>query len=169
MKKNGIIKECLVCTKNFYVALWESDRKYCSSQCYWITKLGTPIKKREGTTLACTNCEKPFYVPKYQIDNSRHFCSYKCYWKFRSKYYRLSKHPMWKGGRSLTVNGYVTIIEEEGKNYEHRIVVETIIGRKLKRNEYVHHIDHDTSNNSPDNLIVLSASDHTKLHHKGLI
>ena len=48
---------------------------------------------------------------------------------------------------------------------EHRVVAETILGRPLKVEEVVHHIDGDKRNNNPDNLMVLdSQSDHMKLH-----
>lgn len=47
---------------------------------------------------------------------------------------------------------------------QHRIIMETIIGRKLSRNEVVHHIDGDTMNNDLSNLELISLSDHTKSH-----
>lgn len=53
-------------------------------------------------------------------------------------------------------NGYV---------YEHRLVAEEIIGRQLNINEIVHHRDGNKQNNSPSNLEVMSASEHTRLGH----
>jgi hypothetical protein len=49
-------------------------------------------------------------------------------------------------------------------NHEHRVIAEQMSGRKLLRNEHVHHIDGDKHNNDPSNLMILSASDHAKLH-----
>lgn len=46
----------------------------------------------------------------------------------------------------------------------HRIIIENHIGRLLDSDEVVHHLDGDTKNNNVDNLIVLSRSDHAKLH-----
>ena len=48
--------------------------------------------------------------------------------------------------------------------YEHRIVAEKKLGRYLRSDEVVHHIDGNKTNNSPDNLIVLSNEDHATLH-----
>jgi len=48
--------------------------------------------------------------------------------------------------------------------HEHRVIGEKIAGRKLRSDEHVHHIDGDKHNNDPSNLIVMSASDHAKLH-----
>ena len=47
---------------------------------------------------------------------------------------------------------------------EHRYVMEQLLGRKLARNEHVHHKDGNTLNNAPENLVVLSAADHNREH-----
>jgi hypothetical protein len=60
----------------------------------------------------------------------------------------------------------------EGKTYTkyygrhaHRVVAEQKLGRKLKKNEVVHHIDGNRRNNNPDNLMVFSSSaDHMRYH-----
>lgn len=69
----------------------------------------------------------------------------------------------WKAyGLPLRVSGRGYICK--GAQRYHRIMAEQILGRKLKKGEVVHHIDENKLNNSFDNLIVLSRSDHTKLH-----
>ena len=52
-------------------------------------------------------------------------------------------------------NGYV---------YEHIAVAEDFLGRKLSKDEVVHHLDLDRSNNRSENLIVLLRSQHSKIH-----
>jgi len=47
---------------------------------------------------------------------------------------------------------------------EHIVVVEKMIGRRLREDELVHHLDGDTVNNVPTNLLVLLKSQHMKLH-----
>lgn len=60
-----------------------------------------------------------------------------------------------------------------GKSYEktygrhtHRIVAEQKLGRPLEPGEIVHHIDGDKRNNHPDNLAVMTQSEHARLHYK---
>lgn len=47
---------------------------------------------------------------------------------------------------------------------EHRIVMEKHLGRYLTDNEVVHHLNGNKTDNDISNLIVLSISDHSKLH-----
>ena len=47
---------------------------------------------------------------------------------------------------------------------EHRLIVQKRLGRKLDRKEVVHHKDGDRRNNDPDNLQLMTLSEHTKLH-----
>lgn len=49
---------------------------------------------------------------------------------------------------------------------EHRLIIEKILGRKLKFNECVHHKDENTRNNSVENLEVMDRKDHSRLHLK---
>ena len=71
---------------------------YCSQSCYWKHKSeiipkgeSNPYYSRIDTT--CTNCGKDIKITPYQnnIKNSygdnHNFCSQKCYWEYRSKYY----------------------------------------------------------------------------------
>lgn len=73
----------------------------------------------------------------------------------------LSKHKEIK-------NGYY-YYTHKGKHYkEHRILMELILGRKLRMDEVVHHKDHNKLNNRINNLEVMKLSDHNSLHHAGL-
>lgn len=70
-------------------------------------------------------------------------------------------------------NGYVEIIDtthhrarSSGAVYEHIIVAERKIGRLLKPEEVVHHINKIRHDNRPDNLMIFrSNADHTRFHH----
>lgn len=49
--------------------------------------------------------------------------------------------------------------------YEHVLVAESAIGRRLQKGEVVHHKDKNKANNNPDNLMVFkSTADHIRFH-----
>lgn len=74
----------------------------------------------------------------------------------------------WKGGRNVTPDGYIrirtTITKGYGYQLEHRFVMEQHLGRKLLRNEEVHHINHNKQDNRLENLILIQKAEHTRLH-----
>lgn len=54
------------------------------------------------------------------------------------------------------------------KVYVHREVMEAHLGRKLRRDEVVHHRNEDPSDNRIENLEVMSNAKHTSIHFKRL-
>ncbi len=71
------------------------------------------------------------------------------------------------GAKSKQTHGYVFVRTGKYRRaLEHRLVMEKELGRKLLDDEVVHHKDGNTDNNSPDNLIVITRGEHTRLHHK---
>ena len=78
--------------------------------------------------------------------------------------------PKWKGGRVFDVNGYVVIQQRHHfseRKLEHRIIMEKLIGRSLFKEEVVHHINKNPSDNRPENLILFNnQAEHVKYHKK---
>lgn len=77
--------------------------------------------------------------------------------------------------RYMDTNGYILVYIPNhpraitsgsftGYVYEHIVVAEEILGRPLFEGDVVHHLDFNRSNNSPDNLLILSGPMHSKLH-----
>lgn len=85
---------------------------------------------------------------------------------------RGENNPMWTGGTCLHALGYIWIYAPKhpfanSHNYvlEHRLVMESVLGRYLQPNEVVHHINEQKGDNRPENLMVFSSKrDHTKYH-----
>lgn len=80
------------------------------------------------------------------------------------------KNPVWKG-RVERSSGYVGVrkpdhpyASKDGYVMEHRLVMEEQLGRYLKPDEDVHHINHNKKDNRPENLMVISKSEHSKFH-----
>lgn len=48
---------------------------------------------------------------------------------------------------------------------EHRLIVERFLGRKLHRDEHVHHINGLKGDNRLENLAVVSPAEHVRIHH----
>ena len=74
-------------------------------------------------------------------------------------------NPHWKGGRSIRQDGYVLIRVDGRPKLEHVQVMELHLGRRLTRSELVHHQDGNRQNNAPENLRLMTISEHMRLHH----
>lgn len=79
------------------------------------------------------------------------------------------KNAQWGGGLTLSTGGYLQFSAspangEHSTVFLHRLIAEWKYGRRVKKGEHVHHIDGNKLNNHPDNLVILSASQHATIH-----
>lgn len=51
-------------------------------------------------------------------------------------------------------------------DFEHRLIAKAKLGRELKPDEVVHHIDGNPHNNKPSNLQVMTRAEHMRHHMK---
>lgn len=109
----------------------------------------------------CLFCKLEFEVdPRVKCKQAKkvRFCSRSCWYKWGVG----PRAGAWKGG-TVNHSGYKMIFVNGKYKFEHRIVIESMIGRNLSPDERVHHIDGNKLNNSPSNLAIMSKSEHSKL------
>ena len=93
----------------------------------------------------------------------RKFCSMKC------RQSREFNHK-WKGGFKIEFGYRMKWIPPDKRRSsnayvrEHRWIMEYHLGRKLRKNEVVHHKNHDKLDNRLCNLEIMTRSSHSKYH-----
>lgn len=163
--------ECAKCGTQFQRKAWEVEQRrakgwsmYCSTACRDAVKRGRKgTKVKASVTLTCPKCGREFEVSPPSEARRRRYCSTDC--------------ARWTGGRlpeprkrSLTVDGYVNVYLPPGqrppgaerytRHAEHRVVMARVLGRWLKPNEVVHHINGDRIDNRPENLQLRTINSH---------
>lgn len=125
--KNGRVKPCLECGKEFYIQPCRESRKlrgragsFCSKPCAY-----SHVKKH-GWPWAT---EKRIDAQGYVLISDR-------------------EHPLVQERIARGIRQY--------RVREHRIVMEEILGRRLLPEESVHHINGNRADNRPENLEVWS-------------
>lgn len=115
--------------------------------------------------LECNNCHKDFFISWIMFRRWYwNYCSVSCSNKWERKWYKEStKHyNKW----------YVLVRSNDPRSnyrwffYEHIIVAEKKYWRKIKKWEHVHHVNWVRNDNRSSNLVILTASEHQKLHHR---
>lgn len=132
----------------------------------------------------CIKCGKIFKkYPCYFKTRPGKFCSKKCMLKFNSIDWKINNpvknidlsgrnNPMYgktphnyNPNGSKRRDGYIRVTIHNKRKLKHRVLFEKAIGRKLRSNEVVHHINGDNTDNNINNLLAMTQSTHFKLHH----
>ncbi len=113
----------------------------------------------------CARCEKPFrvYPSRLKASGKRIFCTLRCQLKTVASERTGKRNPAWQGGK-IRMNGYVYLRVDGQYRAEHRIIMETILGRRLDRREVVHHKNGVRDDNRRANLEVLGLAKHSRDH-----
>jgi endogenous inhibitor of DNA gyrase (YacG/DUF329 family) len=152
---------CAVCGKLRYLTRSQikAGRQFCSRECNAIHQAKPPVVK------PCGYCGKEMRLKPSQA--AIQYCSRLCMGN------GVTKRPLDRmhNGRNARLNdeGYVYVWEPDhpgsfhGWIYEHRLVAEQTIGRPIRPDEHVHHINEVKGDNRPENLEVLPANRHCSI------
>ena len=86
-----------------------------------------------------------------------------------------SGNPNFNGGKYIDDKGYVRVLMPEhpanlhGYIYEHRLVIENYLDRKLASWETVHHINEVKIDNRVENLFLTTFAEHSSIHREGKV
>lgn len=146
-KRSKELVPCLYCSKLFhqrYDLIQRGMGKFCSIQCAnWVrrTKVDEAaiVSEYQMTRIGVKSLAKKYRLGQYRA------------------YAILHKHQVDTSvGKRRNANG--------SASQTYRKIAATVLGRPLKRTEYVHHIDGDRTNNLPNNLHVMTGPEHRRLH-----
>lgn len=174
---------CQGCGLPFAVRHWEAPRsrpngefatpQYCCRHCQ-------SAAARE--LLTCAFCGKVEWLTgSLHGKCGRHYCSYDHFKKGLAKFHVGPAHHNFKGGdgRAINRDGYATLRwsslpesdrrlvygSKSGRVFEHRVIMARVMGRPIRPDERVHHLNGVRDDNRLENLqLEVNNGSHTRLH-----
>lgn len=180
---------CEWCGEHFLAPPSRSKAKHicCSKECM------SNLIKSSNLNCTCPICDKKFHLKPSRITGNN-CCSRECKSKLDSQkmqgegnhQYGLKgkDNPTWKSDIKISTYGYrmVRVLDHPFRNssdfvFEHRLVAEQYLlteetsieingKRYLRPDLEVHHKNQDKLNNDPNNLLILTKSEHIALHNQ---
>lgn len=125
--------------------------------------------KTVGKIISCKDCGKEVKLWPCELKwrPNVKYCSRKCYDKNKVG----AGNPKWRGGRRGDGQGYIYKYCPDhpkaylGAVYEHVLIMEEQLGRRLKKGEVVHHINEIKNDNRIDNLRLFASQAEHARHH----
>lgn len=139
-------RACLVCSALFDVTTLGRSKKYCSQRCA-LRAVHDRNRKHPVRSASCLKCGNAF-TPR--PGSAGKYCSRAC----NLSHQKGALSPLFKGGRHVTADGYARVLVEGTGKYEpeHRVVMARTLGRPLRPDETVHHVNGVRDDNRPENL-----------------
>lgn len=118
-------------------------------------------RNRKIADKQCAECGRSFRPAR---DASR-YCSRPCAWKNNAG--RKMGLQVWWTNQQGYVEGRILTAQGQRRVKQHRFVMECALGRLLRPDEDVHHINGNKSDNRIENLEVLQHAEHSKISQIG--